>query len=144
MIVPDANLLLYAYDESSPFHEPARKWWDDCLSGTDAVGLAHPTVFAFLRIATNPRAYANPMPLDEASGHIERWLARRVVQILHPPPDHTAQVIALLKAAGGAAGNLVTDAQIAALAVHYKATVNTADRDFLRFKLVRCVFPLDD
>jgi toxin-antitoxin system PIN domain toxin len=143
MIVPDANLLLYAHDESSPFHARARDWWDECLSGTQAVGLTHPTIFAFLRIATNPRVYTNPMTLDEAAGHVDRWIARSVVQVLLPSPDHTAQVIALLKAAGGAGGNLVTDAQIAALAIGHKATIHTADRDLLRFIAVRCKFPLD-
>jgi uncharacterized protein len=144
MIVPDANLLLYAHDESSPFHRRAQDWWDACLSGTQGVGLTHPTIFAFLRIATNPRAYTNPMTLDEAAGHIDRWMARSVTQVLLPPPDHAARVVALLKAAGGAAGNLVTDAQIAALAISHKATIHTADRDMLRFNPVRCKFPLDD
>lgn len=143
MIVPDANLLLYAHDESSVFHERAREWWDDCLSGKEAVGFTHPTIFAFLRIATNARAYANPMTLDEAAGHIGQWLGRSVAQVLQPPSDHAADVIALLKTAGGAAGNLVTDAQVAALAHSYKAIVHTADRDFLRFKAIRCHFPLD-
>ena len=143
MIVPDANLLLYAHDESSVFHMSAREWWDDCLSGKEPVGFTHPTLFAFLRIATNPRVFANPMTLDEAAAHIDQWLGRSVAQVLQPPSDHTAEVIALLKTAGGAAGNLVTDAQVAALAQSYKAIVHTADRDFLRFKTIRCHFPLD-
>jgi toxin-antitoxin system PIN domain toxin len=143
VIVPDANLLLYAYDGSSVFHDRAREWWDDCLSGKEPVGFTHPTIFAFLRIATNPRAFADPMTLDEAAEHIEQWLGRSVAQVLQPPSDHTAEVMALLKAAGGAAGNLVTDAQVAALAHSYKAIVHTADRDFLRFTTIRCHFPLD-
>ena len=53
MIVPDANLLLYAYDNDSPFHDRARAWLQDCLSGRGTVGFTHPTIFAFLRIATN-------------------------------------------------------------------------------------------
>jgi hypothetical protein len=53
-------------------------------------------------------------------------------------------VIDLLESAAGIAGNLVTDAQIGALALAYRAVVHTADRDFLRFSEVRCHFPLDD
>ncbi len=60
-----------------------------------------------------------------------------------PPSEHANVVIALLKSAGGAAGNLVADAQIAALAQTYRAVVHTADRDFQRFADVRCLFPLD-
>ena len=143
MIVPDANLLIYAHDQTSPFHEQARKWWDACLSGREPVGLTHPTIFAFLRIATNPRVFTNPMTLAEASGHLNVWLSRRVSQVLQPTSEHASDVIALLQAAGGTAGNLVTDAQIAALAQAHRAVVHTADHDFLRFPATRCVFPLD-
>ena len=143
MIVPDANLLLYAYDRESPFHERAKSWWQDCLSGQEAVGLTYPSLFAFLRISTNPKIYLNPMTLVEATEHIRSWRSRRVSQILEPPIGHTDDVVALLEAAGGTAGNLVTDAQIAAFAQAYRAVVHTADRDFLRFPDIRCYFPLN-
>ncbi len=144
MIVPDANLLLYAYDGDSRFHDAARVWWESCLSGQEAVGLTHPTLFAFLRISTNARVYTNPMTLAESAGHLRSWLERRVSQVLQAPAEHTQQVIELLTSAGGTAGNLVTDAQIAALALSHRAVVHTADRDFLRFPNVRCHFPLDE
>lgn len=144
MIVPDANLLLYAYDQGSPFHAGARDWWNGCLSGSEPVGLTHPTIFAFLRVATNARAFTSPMTLDEAAHHIDSWLERRVTQVLQAPSEHAADVIALLKSAGGAGGNLVTDAQIAAIAQTYRAVVHTADRDFLRFPDIRCRFPLNE
>lgn len=143
MIVPDANLLLYAHDKSSPFHAVARDWWDSLLSGAEPVGLTHPTLFAFLRVGTNPRAYLSPMTLDEAASHITAWMGRSVVHALIPDESHTRHVLDLLITAGGTAGNLTTDAQIAALALQYKATIHTADCDFLRFKAVKCVFPLD-
>lgn len=143
MIIPDANLLLYAYDGASPFHERARSWWEGCLSGREPVGLTHPTLFAFLRISTNARIYANPMTLGEAAEHLRSWLARHVSRVLDPPADHIEQVIGLLEAAGGTAGNLVTDAQIAALAQTYRAVIHTTDRDFLRFPGLDCHFPLD-
>jgi len=143
MIVPDANLLLYAYDSGSPFHDLARLWWQRCLSGQESVGLAHPTLFAFLRISTNERAYAQPMTLAESADHVRSWLGRKVSQVLQESGDHATQVMQLLQAAGGTAGNLVTDAQIGALSIAYRAVVHTADRDFLRFPEVRVHFPLD-
>jgi uncharacterized protein len=143
VIVPDANLLLYAYDREGPFHERAKSWWEGCLSGQESVGLTYPTLFAFLRISTNGKIYTNPMTLTEAAGHMRSWLACRVSQVLESPVDHTEQVVGLLEAAGGTAGNLVTDAQIAAFAQSYRAVVHTADRDFLRFPDIRCHFPLD-
>lgn len=144
MIVPDANLLLYACDATSPFHERARGWWQECLSGDEAVGLTHATLFAFLRISTNSRIFTNPLTLAAAAAYVRSWMGRRVCQVLQTSGDHVARVIDLLDSAGGTAGNLVTDAQIGALAIAYRAVVHTADRDFLRFKSVRCHFPLDD
>jgi toxin-antitoxin system PIN domain toxin len=142
VIVPDANLLLYAYDSTSPFHAPARDWWEACLSGTEPVGLTHPVTFAFVRIGTSPRAFTNPMTLSEASERVKSWLARRITQVLQPDADHVDRVLSLLAAAHSAGGNLVTDAQIAAHAMAYRAVVHTADRDFLRFPELTCYYPL--
>jgi hypothetical protein len=69
MIIPDINLLLYAYDSSSPFHAKAAAWWRACLSGTEAVGLAQVVVFGFVRVATNARVFEHPMTPAEAAGH---------------------------------------------------------------------------
>lgn len=144
MIVPDANLLLYAYDTESPFHASAEAWWTDCLSGREAIGLTHATLLAFLRISTSARVYEQPLTLHEAGGHIRTWLQRSVTRLLLPDDQHVERVVELLEAAGSAGGNLVTDAAIAALALSYKAEVHTADRDFLRFPGLACRFPLWD
>ena len=61
MIIPDINLLLYAYDASSPFHTKAAAWWQGCLSGTEPVGLLPVVLFGFVRIGTNVRAFLNPL-----------------------------------------------------------------------------------
>lgn len=143
MIVPDANLLLYAYDTASPFHAKARCWWESCLSGSEPVGLTHPVVFAFVRIGTSARAFSSPMSLDEASRHVTVWLERSVTHVLEPDGEHVRRVLNLLRNSGSAGGNLVTDAQIAALALAHRAIVHTADRDFLRFPEVSCHYPLD-
>lgn len=143
MIIPDANLLLFAYNLKSPFHARAAAWWEQCLSGTEPVGLTPPTILAFVRIATNPRVFAEPMTLAETEGHIADWTGQPVAKLLAQPSDHVADVVSLLREAGGTAGNLVSDAQIAAFALVYRGVVHTADRDFLRFRSVRCHFPLD-
>ena len=143
MIVPDANLLLYAYDDASPFHTRARQWWTECLSGSEPVGLTHPVLFAFVRIATSSRAYLRPMTLAEASAHVASWLDRKVSRVLQPDANHVAQVLTLLQEAASAGGNLVTDAQVAALAIDHRATVHTADRDFQRFAALNCRYPLE-
>ena len=144
MIVPDTNLLLYAYNTSSPFHDLARKWWEGCLSGTEPVGLVHPVVFSFLRISTSSRAFPAPFTFAEAAEYVSAWLERRLTRILQEGPDHVGQVLALLADAASAGGNLVTDAQVAAIAIAHGATVHTADRDFMRFRDLDCHFPLDE
>lgn len=141
MIVPDINLLLYAYDSSSPFHSKAAHWWQSCLSGTEPVGLLHVVVFGFVRIATHARAFQNPMTSAEAAGHVRSWLAQPPVQVLDPGPDHLRHTLQLLETLG-TAGNLVSDAQMAALAMDYEAVVHTADADFVRFQGLRWFNPI--
>jgi hypothetical protein len=143
MIVPDSNLLLHAYNVASPAHVAAKQWWEHCLSGGEPIGLVHPVIFAFVRVGTSRRAFSTPLTLGEAEECIAEWLDRSVTRILNPAADHIERVIGLLEAAGSAGGNLVTDAQIAALAIAHHATVHTADYDFMRFKGTKCHFPLD-
>jgi hypothetical protein len=142
MIVPDLNLLIYAYDSSSPSHPRARKWWIQTLSGTEAVGISWIVALGFIRLWTNPRIFAVPMTVDLAATHVESWFKRPLVRPLNPGARHAELVFGLLRAEG-AGGNLTTDAHLAALAIEANATVHTADTDFLRFAGVRWINPLD-
>ena len=141
MILPDANLLLYAYDSESPFHQTTARWWESLLSHPAPVGLCPVVVFAFLRLSTHPKVFANPLTVAEASQRMTSWFARPQVRLLVAGPKHVESVCALL-AAAGTAGNLVTDAQIAAIAMENDATVHTADLDFARLKGTKWVNPL--
>jgi hypothetical protein len=98
-------------------------------------------VFGFVRIGTSARVFRNPMTPAEASAHVRSWLAQPVALIVEPGPDHIGQVLRLLETLGTAA-NLVTDAQIAALAVEQGAVLHTADADFLRFSGLRWFNPI--
>ena len=86
MIIPDINLLLYAYDSASPFHRTAAAWWQECLSGTEPVGLPSVVIFGFVRISANARAFQRPMTASEAAGHVRSWLAQSSVQVLDSGP----------------------------------------------------------
>jgi len=141
MIIPDVNLLLYAYDSDSAFHAKASAWWQLLLSGVEPVGLPSVVVFGFVRIATNPRVFRDPMTPAETAKHIRSWMAQPVVRILEPPVGHVEEVLELLEALG-TAGNLVTDAQIASLAIEHNAILHTADADFLRFPDLRWFNPI--
>jgi hypothetical protein len=141
LIIPDLNLLIYAYDATSDRHEKARKWWEGCLSGGVPVGLSWWVALGFVRLWTSSRVFANPMPVDAAATHVESWLGRRVVRIVNPGPRHAEYVFGFLREAGKG-GNLTTDAHLAALAVEHRAVVHTADTDFLRFSGVKWANPL--
>lgn len=141
MIVPDVNLLVYAYDADSRFHVAARDWWQGCLSGDETVGLPAVVVFGFVRLVTSARVFTHPLTPAEAAGHVREWLAQPGVEILEPLPDHVERVLLLLEALG-TGGNLVTDAQIAAHAMGVSACLHTADADFLRVAGLQWLNPL--
>ena len=140
-IIPDLNLLVYAYDSSSQWHQAARAWWKERLSGSETIGLSLVVALGFVRLWTNPRVFRNPMSVDLACGHVESRLPRPMVELVHPGRRHTKLVFGFLRAEGAAA-TLTTDAHLAALAVEQNATVHTTDLDFHRFSGVRFLNPL--
>jgi toxin-antitoxin system PIN domain toxin len=141
LIIPDINLLLYAYDSDSRFHAQSAAWWQRCLSGTDPVGLPAVVVFGFIRVGTHPRVFQRPMSAAEAVGHVRSWLAQPVVQVVEPGTDHVEKAMKLIEGIG-TAGSLLTDAHIAAIALEYGAVLHTADSDFQRFPRLRWLNPL--
>ena len=98
MIMPDANLLLYAYDSDSPFHKASARWWTKLLSGHEPVGLCPVVVFSFLRLATHPKVFTRPMTVGEATQRVQAWIDQPNVRMLYPGPQHFAAVCALLEA----------------------------------------------
>jgi toxin-antitoxin system PIN domain toxin len=141
VIIPDVNLLVYAYDSKSAWHTQAAAWWSSCLSGNESIGLCWIVALGFMRLWTNPKVFENPMTIDQAIGHIESWLARPMVRIVHPGPKHAELLFAFLRAEGKGA-NLITDAHIAAVALEARGVIHTTDTDFWRFQGIRCLNPL--
>lgn len=142
MKLVDANLLLYATDQVSPRHRAARSWLERLLSGDETVAFAWVVLLAFLRLSTNPRIFERPLPADRAFDVVQAWIAQPCAVIAHPGDRHAELVRQLLRPLG-TAGNLVTDAHLAALAIEHGAELNSADTDFARFSGVRWVNPLD-
>ena len=141
MIIPDINLLLYAYFTTFPKHAVAKSWWQDAMNGDLDVGLVAPVVFGFLRIGTNPRIFSPPLAVEVAVAHVESWLSRPRVHFLTPGPRHLSLAFGLLQTLGAAA-SLTTDAQIAAYAIENQAELHSNDTDFARFSGLRWVNPL--
>jgi len=137
----DANLLLYATDERSPHHRPAVEWIEEQLNGPRRVGLPWQSLTAFLRISTHPRILVNPLAPPDAWGQVEEWLAAPAAWVPVPGPSH-AQLLGELVVRYGITGNLVPDAQLAALALEHGLAVCSTDTDFARFAEVRWTNPL--
>ncbi len=88
MMLVDANLLLYAYHPRAEQHEASRAWLEAVLSGPDLVRFAWLTLWAFLRIATNPRVFERPLSTSEAEAAISSWLGQPAAGILDPGERH--------------------------------------------------------
>jgi len=141
VILVDANLVLYAEDALSPQHEAARTWWDTQLSGASPVCLSWGVLCAFIRISTNSRVYERPLDLDQAMSRVQSWLDQPCVTVINPTERHAAVLRELLSPLG-AAGNLTTDAHLAALAIEHGALLCSCDTDFARFQGLRWEDPL--
>jgi uncharacterized protein len=141
MIIPDANLLIYAHDEASPSHGKARPWWEAVLSGAEPVGLPWVVVLAVTRLLTHPNVCENPLSPAQVRGIVEHWVSFPHVRIIHLSENALERFFDLLEEAG-TGGNLTTDALIALHALEHSATVASNDRDFDRFAGVKRINPL--
>ncbi|OGA11255.1 MAG: hypothetical protein A3D95_15065 [Betaproteobacteria bacterium RIFCSPHIGHO2_12_FULL_69_13] len=141
MRIVDLNVLLYAVNADSAHHAAARVWWEKALSDEEPLGLPWIVLLGFLRIATNERVFPRPLSTDAAIGRIDAWLACDNVRVAREKENHW-DVMRALVTASGAAGNLTTDAHLAALAISHDATLVSSDADFGRFKGLRWQNPL--
>lgn len=131
-MIVDANILLYAVDRSSPHHPAAAAWLTGALNGTRRVGLPWQSIGAFLRISTHPRITTHPLSGSDAWRCVERWLDAGPTWI-PPVTERTAALLGEVVTTTGATGNLIPDAQLAAMALEHGLQVVTADTDFERF-----------
>jgi uncharacterized protein len=139
--LPDVNLLIYAADETAIHHAQALEWVENTLSGTETVAFAWPVLMGFVRVITNPRVLMRPWDAAQALDVVAGWLAQPAVTVVHPTDRHLAVLRDLLLPLG-AAGNLTSDAHLAALAIEHGATLYSADSDFSRFPGLSWVDPL--
>lgn len=142
MIILDANILLYAYDSTSDKHTQALAWVERVFSDGTVIGIPWQTVAAFLRIVTNPKLSGRRFTTEEAVEVVEIWIGQPNVRFLAPGEQHWS-ILRRMLIDGQARGPLVTDAQLAALALEHGGELNTTDRDFARFPGLRWNNPLE-
>jgi toxin-antitoxin system PIN domain toxin len=141
MITPDANVILYAYNEDAPKHAEAKEWFEEQLSLPADFGLSWQVITAFLRISTNPKAFPQPFDLPEAIEIVDEWLQHPRIVILNPTENHWDIFQGLIKE-GQTKAALMMDAHLAALAIEHGATLATIDTDFSKFSNLKTVNPL--
>jgi len=142
VIIPDINLLVYAYNSDAPFHDQSKAWLEGCLSGRTPIGIPWVVMLGFVRIMSSSAVLTDPMEPVEAVEHARSWLARPQTQIVNPGPRHLA-IFAELMHAARASGRLTTDAHLAALAVETQSELHSNDLDFARFPGLRWRNPLE-
>ncbi len=141
MRIVDLNILLYAMNADAAQHDRAREWWERTVNDEESVGLAWVVLLGFLRLSTSPRVFPRPLAPDVAAATLDRWLSRDNIRVVHENDEHWDALKPLLSLSG-TAGNLTTDAHLAALAISHDAVLVSSDTDFGRFKGLRWENPL--
>jgi toxin-antitoxin system PIN domain toxin len=140
VLLADTNVLLHAVNRDAREHEVARRWLAAALGGVEAVAFAWTVILAFLRVGTHPSVLTRPLTAAEAVGALDAWLSAPAAIVVEPTPRQLSLLGGLL-ASSGTAGNLVSDAHLAALALEHDAEIVSFDRDFGRFGGVRWRLP---
>lgn len=141
MILVDINLLVYAHNEASRFHQKAKQWWMERLAGDQPIALCWASLTGFVRIVSHPGIQTDPVSIEEAFAMADAWIEHPNVYWVHPGPRHYSLFRSLLTMAG-VGGNLVTDAHLAALAIEHQCELHSNDTDFAAFSGLRWVNPL--
>lgn len=132
MILPDVNVLIYAFRTDSAEHERYRSWLESIINGAEAYGVAPQVLGAVVRVTTHPRIFSRPSSLEDALAFGQVLMDQPNATLIVPGERHW-QIFEHLCRDARAAGNLVQDAWFAALALESGCEWITTDRDYARF-----------
>ena len=141
MVVPDLNLLVYAFNASALHHDAALSWWEGLLNGDGLVGVPWVVLLGFLRLMTGRHVVLHPYSPEEAVARTAAWFACPNVQLL-PATETTYRLVAALVERHALSAGMITDAAVAASALEHRAVLHTNDTDFARFEALRTHNPL--
>lgn len=140
MKIIDANILLYSVNQDSPRHVEAKEWLEEAFTGNETIAFTWIVLLAFTRISTRPGIFHKPLSLDEAFDFVDEWLSQPCSILLNPDEKH-APILRELLVPLGSAGNLTSDAHLAAIAIQHGAELYSYDNDFSRFPKLRWKSP---
>ena len=142
MILPDVNVLVYAFRTDAESHAPVKKWLEAAISSDVPYGVSDFVLSGFLRVVTHPKVFFVPSPLASALEFAKAVRDRENAVPLAPGPRHWEIFEGLCRSAR-VRGNLVPDAYLAALAIESGCEWITTDRDYARFPGLRWRHPLE-
>jgi toxin-antitoxin system PIN domain toxin len=136
----DVNVVLAAHRDDHPHFEPARAWLEDTLASRSPFCVADLVAGAFLRLATNSRIFTTPTPIAQAFAYLQALRSQPAHVVLGPGSAHLELLEGICRDAD-VTGDLVPDAQLAAIAIEHACELISFDRDFARFADLRWVRP---
>jgi toxin-antitoxin system PIN domain toxin len=136
VILPDVNVLLYAFRSDSREHERHRAWLEGVVNGPSAYGMSPQVLASVVRIATHPRIFVQPSSLDAVLQFSDVLLGQPHCNVIQPGSRHW-DIFGRISRECRATGNLVQDAWFAALAIESGCEWVTTDRDYARFEGLR-------
>jgi uncharacterized protein len=135
MLLPDVNVLLAGYRSDHAHHKLARHFLDEARSGSVTIGLSDVALATVVRLATNPRVFVRPDPVEGVLEFVDALL-EPPAQLLQAGATHWARFAELCRHLQ-LRGNLVPDAYLAAIALEQSAELITFDRGYGRYPGLR-------
>lgn len=132
MILPDVNVLVYAFRAEVPHHALCRSWLHDVIFGIEPFGISPTVLAAVVRVATDHRIHKEPSSLQDALGFCDDLLRQPHCQVVEPGERHW-EIFRRLSLETDTRGRRVTDTWYAALAIEWGCEWITFDRDYARF-----------
>lgn len=132
MILPDVNVLVYAFRTDLPEHRSHKAWLDDLTANEAPFGVADHVLSGVLRVLTHPRIFDEPDGVEDAIAFCEAVRGRPNAVRVAAGARHW-QIFTGLVNRVRARGNVIPDAYLAALAIESGCELATADRGFARF-----------
>jgi toxin-antitoxin system PIN domain toxin len=143
MILPDVNVLIYAFRPDAPNHSICNPWLNGIVAGNSRFGMSPLALSAVTRTTTNPRSFPKPSKLSDAFAFADYLLALPHCQIVEPGERHWT-IFKRLCIETDTRGPRVTDAWYAALAIEWDCEWITFDRDYARFPSLKWRLPTTD
>jgi toxin-antitoxin system PIN domain toxin len=143
MFLVDTNVLVYAADEGTPFHDPCAAALARWRTQPGAWFVTWSVLYEFIRVVTHPRRSRHPRSLAQAWAFVEELLASPGLRVLVETERHAEVAQRVFEDSPGLTGNLAHDAHIATLMrEHGIRRIYTRDADFFRFPFLEPVDPV--